>query len=264
MTKVPGAAAGAGCPDGAEKVAPGSLNGRLRGPRDLRRWLVDRLVGATRRLARGTQLDFDHRHGVETQRADSGTEIGGQPAAANSVAFYEATTVRHFRHLVAQLPRPLKHWTFVDIGSGKGRVILLAMGWPFRRVEGIEFRRDLHDIASANLQRYTGDRAAGAVALRCGDAVATPLPGGDLVVFFYNAFNGAVLEALLDHLEASVRAVPRRLLFVYSNPVERHRVDRRPAFRPISETASPYDLVWWGNRRAVVYELGDAEPAQRA
>lgn len=235
---------------------------RLR--RDIRGWLVDRLVKTTRTLACGTAFDFDHLHGVDTQRDAAPVSLGGTPVDRDAQDFYEATAVRHFRHVVNRLPRPYDRWSFVDIGSGKGRVVMLAMAWPFRRVEGIEFRPDLHATAMDNLHRYKGRRASGAVTLTCGNAVEAPLPEGDLVVYFYNALNGAMLEALLDHLERSAAASGRRLLFIYSNPVERFRVDRRPAFRLIREGASPYDLVWWGNRRFVVYALGDPDLDQRA
>lgn len=221
--------------------------------RDLRGRLVDLLVKTTRRLARGTLLDFDHRHGIETQRA------AAQPGCGEGRGFYEATTVRHFRAVVAQVPGPLEGCSFLDIGSGKGRVVLLAMAWPFRRVEGVEYLPGLHATAADNLRRYRGRRGARAVALRCGDALEAPLPDGDLVVFFYNSMHGVMLEALLDRLEDRARASRHRLLFIYSNATERYRVDRRAAFRLVHEGASPLDLIWWGNRRFVVYAVGDGD-----
>ena len=231
---------------------------------DVRGRLVDLLVKTTRRLASGTALDFDHRHGVETQRAAAEVGFGEGHVDPDGRDYYEATTVKHFRAVVEQVPSPLEAWSFLDIGSGKGRVVLLAMAWPFRRVDGVEYLPELHATAEENLRRYRGRRVAGEVALTCGDALETPLPDGDLVVFFYNAMHGAMLEALLDRLEERARASRHRLLFIYSHAIERYRVDRRPAFRLIREGASPYDLVWWGNRRFVVYALGAPDLDQRA
>jgi hypothetical protein len=127
-------------------------------------------------------------------------------------------------------------------------------------VAGVEYAAELHAIAAANLDRYRGPRRAAAVDLVHGDALLTPLPEGDTVVFFYNSFSGNMLEGYLDHLERSVQESPRRLLFLYSNPTERFRLDRRDAFRLVFEGASGYDLTWWGNRRLVVYEVGATRP----
>lgn len=227
---------------------------RPRRPSDVRGRLIDGLVKTTRMLARRTFLDFDHVYGVETQRAAAA--VGTRHADPNGPAIYEATTLSHFRYVVAQLPRPLEQWSFVDVGSGKGRVVLLAMGCPFRRVVGVEYLSELHATAEANLCRYMGPRVAGEVVLFRGDVLDVTLPEGDLVVFFYNAVQGEMLEALLDRLERVVEVGGRRLVFIYSNPSERHRVDRRPAFRVLHDGASRLDPVWWGNRRTVSYALG--------
>ena len=83
-----------------------------------------------------------------------------------------------------------------------------------------------------------------------------PLPPGDVVIFCYNPFKGKLFVRFLDHLEASLRETPRRLLLIYSNPVARAAIECRPAFTILFDGASPYDLIWWGSRRLVVYGAG--------
>ena len=98
------------------------------------------------------------------------------------------------------------------------------------------------------------------VDLLCGDATTVPIPPGDIVVYLYNSFGGALLRRLLDHLEGILATIPQRLILIYSNPVERDAVECRAAFTVLFEGASPYDYIWWGNRRLVVYGAGLVTP----
>src|SRR5882724_12595376 len=52
---------------------------------------------------------------------------------------------RNVRRALSDLPvdNPAKY-TFVDLGSGKGRILFLAAEFPFRRIQGIEFAVELH------------------------------------------------------------------------------------------------------------------------
>jgi hypothetical protein len=228
-----------------------------------------RLAGITLRVTvrsalRYTPLDFDRAHGVDTT-----DELGLHDRTVplhdrDGRGRYEPTTPTHFRFAMGQVPAPLERWAFVDIGSGKGRAVMLAMAYPFRRVEGVELDPALHRVAQENLRRYRGPRRCGQVAVHCGDATTAPLPPGDVVVFFYNSLSGELLERFLDHLEASAREAPRRILLVYSSPMRRAAVERRPAFRIVFDGHSPSDLVWKSPRRLIFYDVATGAGAQPA
>ena len=50
-------------------------------------------------------------------------------------------------------------FTFVDLGSGKGRTLLMASDYPFRRIIGVELLPSLHQIAQENLRQYKSESA---------------------------------------------------------------------------------------------------------
>lgn len=216
----------------------------------------------TRFLFRHTPLSFDHAHGVDTggiiptAKLYRGAEGWCEPVHRTHFAGYEPTQQKHFRFAVSRIPGPPEAWSFVDVGAGKGRAVLLALAYPFRRVIGVELDPGLHAVALQNLRRYRGPCRCADVELILGDATRMLLPPGDIAIFFYNSFTGEPLRAFLDHLEAWLRASSRRLLLLYSNPVERGAVDGRPAFTLLFDGVSPRDFVWWGNRRLVVYGAG--------
>ncbi|MEA2183211.1 MAG: hypothetical protein QOF69_2396 [Solirubrobacteraceae bacterium] len=116
---------------------------------------------------------------------------------------------------------------FIDFGSGMGRVLYqAAMGYPFRRVEGVEMSADLTAVARENL-----DRGRGSHRFRCDDIRLVTcdvhdyeIPDDLTIAYFYNPFRGAIFQSIVDRLVASVQRHPRRLRVIYLNPLEEKRL----------------------------------------
>ncbi len=49
----------------------------------------------------------------------------------------------------------LQDFTFIDLGSGKGRVLLMASEYPFQKIIGVEFMPELHRAAQKNIAGYS-------------------------------------------------------------------------------------------------------------
>ncbi|MEQ1568971.1 MAG: class I SAM-dependent methyltransferase [Myxococcota bacterium] len=127
---------------------------------------------------------FDRAHGVETSWFDLGN--------------YEPTPPSVVEAALDAVPGDPSSATFVDLGSGKGRVVLLASRRPYRKVVGVERSARLHRVAARNLAAFGPTLAP--VELVCADAEVAPLPGGPLVVWLFNPFEPAVLMRVLDRL----------------------------------------------------------------
>jgi hypothetical protein len=63
--------------------------------------------------------------------------------------------------MLRDLPIPdVSGYTFIDMGSGKGRMLLLAAEPPFRRIIGVEFASDLDALARSNVKTYRNPKAS--------------------------------------------------------------------------------------------------------
>ena len=188
---------------------------------------LGRLRGAGRAERAG---ELDLRLGIDTWRAESTALMRIDGANLMRGNGYQPVGEAAFRGVVARLGIDPAGYAFVDYGSGKGRALLLASAFAFRRVVGVEYARELHEAALANLARARG-ALPGADRIDCvwSDATAFPPPGGPLVCFLYNPFDGAVLQALIDRLAASFAQEPRDILLAYLNPVHRDVADAHPA-----------------------------------
>lgn len=114
-------------------------------------------------------------------------------------------------------------FTFIDLGSGKGRTLLMASDYPFRRIVGVELLPALHEIARENLAAYKSDaQRCFALESICGDATSFPYPGEPLVVYLFNPFPEAGLRRAIDRLRQSLTATPRAAYVLYHNPQLEH------------------------------------------
>ena len=98
---------------------------------------------------------FDGKYSTDTGGVrDIGTfDVVDAPAARYAVR-YDPSSPELVRTQLANLKIGFERFTFIDFGSGKGRVLMLAAGFPFKEMIGVEFSRELHEIAVKNIARF--------------------------------------------------------------------------------------------------------------
>lgn len=126
-------------------------------------------------------------------------------------------------------------FSFIDYGSGRGRLILAAAELPFRRVIGVEFARSLHDDACENIACYPRHRlACRDVASLNLNAVDFGLPDGNVIAFFFNPFTGDVLDRVAQRIEDACRASPCSVYIIFANTNRLPLFAGRPAYRQLT------------------------------
>jgi SAM-dependent methyltransferase len=109
-------------------------------------------------------------------------------------------------------------YAFVDFGSGKGGVLLVAAEFPFREVIGVEFAEELHDTAERNIRQYNGTFRCQNVRSLHRDAVQFVFPDAPLALYFFNPFHRVIMEQVLANLLTSLRENPRETYLLYQLP----------------------------------------------
>jgi hypothetical protein len=127
---------------------------------------------------------------------------------------YEPMSPDELAEVLQQIEIRFEDYTFIDFGSGKGRVLLMAACRPFRRIVGVEFAKELHDIAVKNLATFSGPRQCRKMESIHADAIDFVIPAGPLVIFFNNPFRDPVMAVVMQNLSISLQAEPRDVVFV--------------------------------------------------
>lgn len=125
----------------------------------------------------------------------------------------------------------LDEYSFIDLGAGMGRALLLASEFPFRAVIGVELNPTLARIGRRNMALWRADgRARAPMRMICGNAAEFDLPAGPCVVFLFNPFGAPVLRRLLTAWSGSFAERLRELDILYVNNEQEQVLARQPGF----------------------------------
>jgi SAM-dependent methyltransferase len=187
------------------------------------------------------QHPYDRRHGVHTSGSIPGYLLETSVAPSGSfVTHYVAAQPSVIRTALAAIPEP-QTCELLDLGCGKGRVLLVASEFGFRSITGVELSPTLARRASRNVRLFArAHPAADHIAITIGDAVAHPLPSQDMVVFLYNPFGRALIEQLCTKLTQRLQDSQRAVYVVYYNPVWAALLDALPLLERRYARQIPY------------------------
>lgn len=196
------------------------------GPVGVLRWAVQPIANRGRIKAQRLRQQndpesaaFDLRHGVDTAGKIELTELKVPADMLRSGQSYQASSVREFTLMMRRLPISPGEFTFIDLGCGKGRVLMLASEMSFARIIGVEYSKELCATAEANhaaLRR--ADLSYPVWELLNMDAGGYEFPSSPLVVYMWNPFDAEVMERVVARLEASLAQHPRPVYVAYLYP----------------------------------------------
>lgn len=176
---------------------------------------------------------WDFRHGTDTLKRIPPEEIQTDSINKVSSQAYGATRARPFAQLLNQLGLP-KESVFVDFGSGKGRALLIAAQYGFRKVIGVEFSEPLCQVARKNLETFRSSRKiTSEVLVVHADVVQHVVQPDETVFYFFDPFSAHVLEQVIDNIRQSLGTHPRRIWIIYNSPKHFEIIERSGQFTRI-------------------------------
>ena len=182
---------------------------------------------------------FDLEFGVQTSGLVSGRHLkAGHAHDRHNTAYYGvAPSIFHDiceRWRQSQPAFPMESYSFIDLGAGMGRGMLLAAEMPFREVIGVELNSELSAIAEKNLAAWTtSGRARCPTRILTQDATEFQFPGNPCVVFLFNPFSATVLRRLIARIEGDFHDRPGQLDLLYVNHESEKVLAGHPGFVPI-------------------------------
>jgi SAM-dependent methyltransferase len=181
--------------------------------------------------------EFDARYGVDTAGRIEVEDAGGIGDSKAFAVHYEGTHAPSFLQAIASLKLRYQDFTFVDFGCGKGLAMLLASWFSFKRVRGVEFSPELHEVCESNIHSFNSDKQKCAdIEAFCADATEFEIPAGPGVYYFFNPFQAPIMRKVLHNIEASYRASPREMYVIYFNPQAPETL-AEAGFEQVGETA---------------------------
>jgi SAM-dependent methyltransferase len=201
-------------------------------------WEFIRESTPERRRQRYGDADYDWEHRVNT----TGAAVSWRDRLLGLFhSPYQPTESALFHEMLEALREQghadLHDFVFIDLGSGKGRTLLMASDYPFQRIVGVELMPALHQAAQDNLSKYRSEsQKCFALESICADATEFPFPDEPTVLYLFNPFPEAGLRRVIANLEQSLRARPQAVYVLYHNPLLERVLGKSAALRKIAGT----------------------------
>lgn len=169
------------------------------------------------------QCELDRRFGTDTDAWLSNRDGGIPSHLNNEVQRYEPAAEAVVQHILKRLPIEPKNFVFLDVGCGKGRVLLLAAQHAYKRVVGVELSPVTSDIARRNIDivrtKARGRFKCNDIGVLTENALDFDIPDANLVVFLYNPFQGSIFESFMKRLyDFRAKHREREVYVAYLNP----------------------------------------------
>jgi predicted RNA methylase len=198
-------------------------------------WSLLRDSMPERRRSRFGDIDYDCDYGFDTTWARLSWSVRLREVFTERL--YQPTVPAEFSEILQQLARvDFTSFTFIDLGSGKGRALLLAAAYPFQHIIGVEVQAELHAVAEENLARLRENGSKIDVHSICLDAREFTFPPDPLVVYLFNPFPDYVLSTVINNLRISLARHPRPVYVIYNAPFEQHVIEKVDSLRKIVHT----------------------------
>ena len=177
-------------------------------------------------MQRSLDRSFDRQWGTDTTGVIPLRDLSITSPHVVDGAWYEPASGKVIAQIMAYLPVDFRHFTFIDFGSGKGRILLIATAYGFARIIGVEFALELHQIALRNVEIWKRRQQPGNIEPLHMDAVEFPIPSDPLIAFFFSPFKHTTMEQVLANITTSYRQQPRPIALLFYG----HRLDTLALF----------------------------------
>lgn len=109
----------------------------------------------------------------------------------------------------------------VDVGSGKGRIMVAAAHYGFTNITGIDFAKELCEAATTNVKKINEKFPHTTFRICCKDVLNYEINAEDKVFFLFNPFNKEIMEKFSEKIDQSARQHPRNIYLIYANPQQK-------------------------------------------
>lgn len=159
--------------------------------------------------------------GIRTFGAHAPDELSIEADSKLGGHLYQPSSSVIFEKAMNALPFNFEDKVFLDIGSGKGRALILAAEAGFKKVIGVEYASELNDMAHVNVQTVRSRFPKTEFVLQEGDALQYDIPEEVDVIYLFNPFDEEATLGLLKKVKPAFER-EKPVYLVYVNPVHCH------------------------------------------
>jgi hypothetical protein len=130
---------------------------------------------------------------------------------------HESTPFSHISKIMRTLEITPKD-VFLDMGSGKGRTLLMAGMYPFKSVIGVDVSDWLNSVCNLNIEKMKSKLKAKNILTITSNAADYEIPDDTTFIYFFNPFGMEVMKKVVERIIDSVGRFQRKVTIIWYNP----------------------------------------------
>jgi predicted RNA methylase len=131
---------------------------------------------------------------------------------------YQGASYYLLEKVFAYMQKKNINHSIVDFGCGKGRAMVVAAAYGYKRVIGVDFASVLCEEAKRNIEKVKEAHASTQFEVIHEDVINYRIPSDVQTLFFFNPFNEIIMKEVMKNILSSVKDTPRQLHVIYLNP----------------------------------------------
>ena len=166
------------------------------------------------------EIKGEKKYKINTTGADELLKLEDKGIDITHATIYMPVSYYLLEEIFQQLPATCRNH-FLDIGCGKGRALCMAAHLGFRKVTGLDFSKDLCEIATVNLTTTKQNIPRFEYHVINNDAFYYAIPDDVDCIFFFNPFDEIIMSGVVNNIFESLQNKPRKLNIIYVNPLHK-------------------------------------------
>ena len=165
------------------------------------------------------EIKGERKYGIDTTGIEEIWQYDISTEDLSEAESYQPSSYYILEKLFLHLPPEALRGSIIDFGCGKGRALVVAMAFGFKKLIGVEIIHELSRDAEQNLLHNKVDKKDNEFSILNNRAQSIPIPDDSSVFLFFNPFKQQVMELVLQNILDSYKKNPRTLYVFYLNPV---------------------------------------------
>lgn len=212
----------------------------------MRRWLLHKILRVIKIwcvgfIEQAGNIFYDHmydkRLGIETMEFVPHRD---NLSKYKDATIYEPTPYRKLEKIFSSVPMSAND-IFIDLGCGKGRIILLAATKKIRKVIGVELNVGIANVAEENLKKMKIPHVP--VEIIQIDSTQYKF-SNETIIYMYNPFGSRTILEIMNNIKSSLTKNPRNVRIIYSNARYSDILDSQDWLAPMEVPFDGGFLVW--------------------
>jgi SAM-dependent methyltransferase len=165
------------------------------------------------------EIRGDRHYGIHTTGKDELKSLERKGIDISHATLYMPSSYNVLEKLMKEIIKYPSNKSFLDIGCGKGRVMVVAAEYGFTRIIGIDFSKEFCEYAKQVTRTYRARHPQVHFSVKLADASYYTIDPDTTTIFLFNPFDEVITAHVVDNIIRSQQDHPRTIRILYVNPV---------------------------------------------